>query len=1011
MLLPLASLLALLGPSIPAAGASSAQESAPPLRRVLTVEDGDAWRTIESTALSRSGLWAAYELRFADGRDGSAEIVATDASVRFEVERGTAPRIDAEDGFVALRRKPARDAVRAAKKEKVKDDEMPKGDLVLLRLPDGERVEIEGVEAFSLPEKGAGVVAYVLAPEKEAEEDGDEDSDEEPAEEAEEEASSEEGEEEEEEPEVPDHVKKKEDGRRLVLSAPFDDETPDRTFENVAHHAFSEDGRWLLIATSTKDAEVPDEVVLVDVAGEREPRVLSSGESRARSLVFSEDGASCAFLSDVGHFAEEQPVWLLLATATVDEGPARVVATAGTEGVPEGWGVSEHRTPRFSRSGGRLLFGTAPLPEPEPDELPEDEQVDVDVWSWTDPDLQPQQLIELEEEQKRSYLALARTGEESVVQIEDVDLPSVALADEGDAPFGHGVRDEPYRVSLQWNRWGLRDVVAVEARTGERRTLLEGVRGRFGASPDGRWLTRWDPDTEAWQVLDVESSGAELVDLTSSLRVDGESVVFSDERQDTPDLPRAYGSAGWLADSSAFLVYDAYDVWALDPTSPSSPRLVTAGEGRANGTRYRVLDDDPDEPGLSVERPLLLSGLDLTSKRASLAVVDENGLTTLFASDEVLGRPRRAAEGTRHVFTRETFRAFPDLWAADVVAGEDAGGAHAMTPAVRLTDANPQAREFAWGTARPHRWRSMAGEELEGILYLPEDHDPARPLPLLVYFYERNAENLHRHHAPIPHRSIVRFPTYTSKGYAVFVPDIVYREGAPGPSAFDCVVPGVLDLIERGIADPERIGVQGHSWGGYQIAYLVTRTDVFTCAISGAPVSNMTSAYGGIRWRTGLSRQFQYERTQSRIGGTLWERTSRYIENSPLFFADRVSTPLLILHNDGDGAVPWEQGIEFFVALRRLRQPVWLLNYAGEKHGLTKYAHMRDYARRMAAFNDHHLLGAPAPAWMTKGIPATRKGRDLGHGPAVVPAAPGPVRSGAAAAPPQTAAEPRRPSR
>ncbi|MEM9379203.1 MAG: prolyl oligopeptidase family serine peptidase [Planctomycetota bacterium] len=1009
MLLSLAPLLALAPPLAPSPVA--AQDSAPPLRRVLTVEDGDAWRTIESTALSRSGLWAAYELRFADGRDGSAEVVATDASVRFEVERGAAPEVDAADGFVALRRKPAREAVRAAKKEKVPDDELPKGDLVLVRLPDGEQVVVEGVEAFSLPEAGeGGVVAYVLAP---VAEDEPEEGDEAEAEQAQPEEEGAENESKEEEPEVPDHVKKKEDGKTLVLARPFDDAATDRTFEHVAHHAFSEHGRWLLLATSTKDAETPDEVVLVDVTGELEPRVLSTGESRARSLAFSEDGAACAFLSDVGSFAEQHPRWSLLAAATAEDGEARVVATAGTHGVPEGWGVSENRAPEFSRSGERLLFGTAPLPEPEPEEVPDDERVDVDVWSWTDPDLQPQQLIELEEELQRSYLAVAEIGVEGIVQLADADLPEVALAGEGDAPIGHGVRDLPYRVSLQWDRWGRRDVVAVDARTGERRNLLDGARGRFGASPDGRWLTRWDPDTQAWQVLDVESSGAELVDLTSSLRVDGEPVVFSDARQDTPDLPRAYGSAGWLADSSAFVVYDAYDAWALDPADPSAARRVTGGVGRATGTRYRVIDDDPDEPGLTTERPLLLSGLDLDSKRASLALAaDGGGVTTLFASDEVLGRPRRAAEGARHVFTRETFRAFPDLWSAELAAADD--GTHRMSSAVRLTDANPQAREFAWGTARPHRWRSMAGEELEGTLYLPEDHDPAEPLPLLVYFYERNAENLHRHYSPIPHRSIVRFPLYTSKGYAVFVPDIVYREGEPGPSAFDCVVPGVLDLVERGIADPDRIGVQGHSWGGYQIAYLVTRTDLFTCAISGAPVSNMTSAYGGIRWRTGLSRQFQYERTQSRIGGTLWERTSRYIENSPLFFADRVSTPLLILHNDGDGAVPWEQGIEFFVALRRLGRPVWLLNYAGEKHGLTKYAHMRDYARRMAAFNDHHLMGAPAPAWMTEGVPAARKGRDLGHQPAgEEPATPPSVTSAPAAAsePQRTAAEPRRPSR
>src|SRR5690606_12922672 len=118
-----------------------------------------------------------------------------------------------------------------------------------------------------------------------------------------------------------------------------------------------------------------------------------------------------------------------------------------------------------------------------------------------------------------------------------------------------------------------------------------------------------------------------------------------------------------------------------------------------------------------------------------------------------------------------------------------------------------------------------------------------------------------------------------------------------------------------------------------QTSYLVTQTDLFAAAESGAPVSNMISAYGGIRWGTGMSRQFQYEQTQSRIGGTPWQYPLRYMENSPIFFADKVRTPVLILHNDQDGAVPWYQGIEYFMALRRLGKEAYLFNYVGEDHG------------------------------------------------------------------------------
>jgi len=192
------------------------------------------------------------------------------------------------------------------------------------------------------------------------------------------------------------------------------------------------------------------------------------------------------------------------------------------------------------------------------------------------------------------------------------------------------------------------------------------------------------------------------------------------------------------------------------------------------------------------------------------------------------------------------------------------------------------------------------------------------------------------------------------------------------------VIPGILSILEQGFVDPKRIGVQGHSWGGYQIAYMVTQTDIFAAAEAGAPVSNMTSAYGGIRWGSGMSRMFQYERSQSRIGGTLWDAQQRYIENSPIFWADKVHTPVLMMHNDQDGAVPWYQGIEYFVALRRLHKPVWMLNYNGEDHGLRKYQNRKDFQRRLQQYFDHYLMGAPAPEWLAKGVPATRKGKTLG---------------------------------
>ena len=301
----------------------------------------------------------------------------------------------------------------------------------------------------------------------------------------------------------------------------------------------------------------------------------------------------------------------------------------------------------------------------------------------------------------------------------------------------------------------------------------------------------------------------------------------------------------------------------------------------------------------------------------------------------------------------------------------------------KVTEANPQQSEYLWGTAEIYEWTSADGIPLQGILYKPEGFDPSQQYPMMVYFYERNSDDLHEHHVPAAGRSVINFSFYASRGYVVFVPDIPYKIGYPGESAMNAVMPGVTQLMDEGYVDRENIGVQGHSWGGYRIAYMVTRTNLFAAAEAGAPVSNMTSAYGGIRWGSGMSRMFQYEDTQSRIGGSLWEKPLRYIENSPIFWADKIETPLMMMHNDHDTAVPWEQGIELFVALRRLGKPAWLINYNDEPHWPTTLANKRDWTKRMQQFFDHYLKDAPAPVWLDEGVPAIEKGRTLGLEPVV----------------------------
>lgn len=327
----------------------------------------------------------------------------------------------------------------------------------------------------------------------------------------------------------------------------------------------------------------------------------------------------------------------------------------------------------------------------------------------------------------------------------------------------------------------------------------------------------------------------------------------------------------------------------------------------------------------------------------------------------------KAKDAENYLFTKETYTNSPDLYSTTDFKNQ-----------TRLSEINPQQKNYLWGSSELVKWQTPKGFSSSGILYKPENFDPNRKYPMIVYFYEKLSDGLNKYIPPAPTPSRLNISYFVSNGYLVFTPDISYINGQPGKSAVEYINSGVEYLKKNPWVDGEHIGIQGQSWGGYQVAYLITENDMYAAAWAGAPVANMTSAYGGIRWSTGMNRQFQYEKSQSRIGKTLWEARDLYIENSPLFRFDRVNTPVVIMANDQDGAVPWYQGIEMFTALQRLDKRVWMLNYNGDDHNLIKRQNRKDIQIREQQFFDHYLKGAPAPVWMTKGIPATMKGKDWG---------------------------------
>lgn len=930
--------LAVVGGAMP----TQAQE-----KRVMGHEVYERWHTIGSEALSPNGQWLHYTLELENG-DGTLVFREVESDREVRIPRGQAPAFSSDSRFALFRIVPELEEVRSVRREGRPSHEVPADTLGMLSLSSGDIRRIPSLRSFHLPQEGGSVAAYQLDGPDGTDTDGgpvvwwDLDSGEE---------------------------HRLIGGIRYVLSA------NGSLLLSVLRDEVAAGGEGTKRDTgsSPDSAQADADSAQVRLVAYHAPsgveRELARGPLELPQLAVGRQGRRAAYVS-VPTQTEKgltAPPETQLSFWEVGQDAPQLVAEAGTPGLRPGWGINRHGDLTFSRSGRHLHFGTAPGElRDRPEAGLAEEEVRLDVWHWQDGDLMTVQRINEESRRRQSYLAVAHLDDDArVVQLAVPQVPEVRFPESGETRWAVGWDLAPYALEGSWESPNFRDIYKVDARTGEAVLIRQRSQGTPSLSPGGGVVTWFEPGERAWFAHGTETG--ETVRLSQGI-----PHPIHDEDHDQPSPPPAYGSAGWTEGDGHFLLYDRYDVWAVDPQALATPLNLTAGAGRAAGIRYRVEDLDLERQSLPASGPLLLSAFREEDRAAGFSRVvlgREGAPQELVLAPARFSSPVQARESDQLLFTRESFREFPDLWVSDP----------GFRAPQKLSWANPQQEEYRWGDVELVHWTSGDGTPLDGILMKPEDFDPNRKYPLIVYFYERWSDGLHNHYAPVPHRSRIAFPMYTSRDYLVFIPDIVYKDGYPGEGAMNSVVPGVMHLLERGYVDRQRMGLQGHSWGGFQIAFMVTRTGtLFKAAAPGAPVVNMTSAYGGIRRETGLVRQFQYERTQSRLGGNLWEVPIRYLENSPLFWVDRIETPLLIMHNDGDGHVPWEQGIEFFTALRRLGKPAWLLNYNDQPHWPLTFPNRRDFNIRLQQFFDHYLKDAPAPVWMEEGVPAVRRGETLG---------------------------------
>ena len=950
----------------------------------------DGWQSIGERLVSNNGKWVVYTVTPQEGDATLFIQSADDKANRQQVPRGYNAVITEDSRYVVFKIKPPFKATREARIKKKKPEDLPKDSVGIVELGKEGLVKIARVKSFKTPEKGSGWVAFHKERNPAATRPSNMPTQ-----------------------KTVDSLQKKVDsltllvvqlknmkgGSRDGLDA---DEDPsasgagaegsdlvvhnlltgkEQTFKNVSDYAFSKGGQKLVmrLAKAAKDSNGKAAVVLFDTKSASADTILKGGND-FRGFAFTEDGSRLAFVAERDTAANALQKFYALYIYRNGMDSAHLLLDRMSAGMHLGMTVSEYGDIRFSRSGRRLLFGIASIQPPKDTTLVDFELAKLDVWHYKDDFLQTQQLANLQKEQRKNFLAIYDFEHNKVQQLGSPGLPNILATNEDDGDIFVGITDTGRRVQTQWMGGSLKDIYAINPATGERTLVKKSLDGDVFPSAGGRYILLYDRKAKHYFLWE----GKALKNISVKI-----PVPLYDEENDVPADPNPYGVMGWHQGDSAVYLYDRYDVWKVDLVGNAAPIKLTKvlnTDGRTNKTTYRLLRLEKDERFIKSGEKLYFRLFNRENKKSAVLsllpkrIAPEIAFVTDY-DDYAYPSISKAKDAEKFIFTRENYQATnlflaPYDSAATTIPGWHTGG----LPEVALTSLNPQQEQYNWGTAELYKWKTFNGKDATGILYKPENFNPSRKYPVLIYFYEKLSDNLHNYIAPEPTRSRLNISFFVSNGYLVFAPDISYTKGHPGKDAYNYIVSGAQALAKNKWVDGKNIGIQGQSWGGYQVMALITATDMFKAAWAGAPVVNMFSAYGGIRWETGLNRQFQYEKTQSRLGATPWERPDLYIENSPFFHFRKVNTPVVIMANDADGAVPWYQGIEAFTALRRLGKPVWMLNYNGEAHNLVERRNKKDIQVRQQQYFDWLLKGEKPARWITEGVPAVKKGRDWGLG-------------------------------
>ncbi|WP_349314351.1 prolyl oligopeptidase family serine peptidase [Chitinophaga sp. MM2321] len=738
-------------------------------------------------------------------------------------------------------------------------------------------------------------------------------------------------------------------------------------FKNVKDYKFTDDGRGMLLRTELKkDSITMQSLKWVDLIRNRNITIWEG--MNADGVVFDSKDSQLAFTAIDAPGIATISFWYYRLGAD----KAIRIADDNSSGIKENLELGS--ITNFSEDGKSIFFNLREKSSPISERL----DVMVDIWSYIDPKLQSQQLNEISHDQR--YEAVIHLSDNSILQLEHLGGESLffsinsenkkgfVLLRKGEGDLGN---------EWNWNKTAQSSVYLVSIKDGSRRLLNdklpESIANSYQLSPEGKFVVYYSAtqkDYFAYEILTGRTRN-----ITQGIK--GRWTTYKDR-----DIPMAaylpIGIAGWVLHDEAVLLYDQNDIFQVDLTGRKRSVNFTNDYGRRNNIVFRLAMGAWPPPIIKPNEQLVLNAFNRSNKdggfySVTLGVERNPVLLTMGPyifqgtneSENISPiRPIKAKDAEIYLVRRMSATESPNyFYTSD------------FKQFIPLTNLHPE-KQYNWLTTELVTWKTLDGSLSQGILYKPEDFDPKKKYPVLFYYYERLSEDLHGFIKPEMSRGSINIPFYVSSGYLVFTPDIHYKIGHPGSSAVNSIVSAAEYLAKFPWVDSTRMGIQGHSRGGYQTNYVITQTNLFAAAMSASGFSDFVSLYGGVR-ASGDTRKSGMELRYQRIGATLWQRPDLYIENSPIFNIDKVSTPLLMMSNRMDGDIPFIEGVAFFTGLRRLGKKAWMLQYDKEDHIVFGRAAI-DLTIRMKQFFDHYLKGASAPIWMTRGVSAKLKGIDNG---------------------------------